>query len=244
VRLRDLLDLAGVKPSAVYVGHESPDVTPTGAAALSRGLPLSKAMADETLVAFRANGEPLPPVHGGPARIVAPGYPGSAWQKWLRRVWVRDREHDGARMTGLDYRLPRRPIAPGDAVDPSIFDVITSMPPRALVTTHADGDRIPAGGAVALGGWAWGHGRRIRRVSVSLDDGRVFSDAELGEAPDTPFGWRRFAFVLQAPADAGTTTAIIRAETDDGDMQPLREAAWNPKGYCNNACQRLSLLRI
>ncbi len=243
VRLRDLLDMAGVKPSAVYVGHESPDVTPAGAPALSRGLPLSKALADETIVAFRMNGEPLPALHGGPARIVAPGFPGSAWQKWLRRIWVRDREHDGARMTGLDYRLPRRPVAPGETVDPTMFDVITRMPPRALVTTHVDGDKVSGEGPVSIGGWAWGHDRRISRVSVSIDEGATFTDADLGAEPATPFAWRRFTSTLRTPSGHGPIAAIIRAETEDGETQPIGNPGWNPKGYCNNACQRLRLRR-
>ena len=144
VRLADLLARAGLKSSAVYAGHESPDRTAAGKPALSRGLPIAKALAPETLVAFRVNGVPLPALHGGPLRIVAPGYPGSAWQKWLSRIWVRDREHDGARMTGLDYRLPRRPLTPGETPDPADFAVITGMPPRALITSHAAGSQVPA----------------------------------------------------------------------------------------------------
>jgi len=81
VRLRDLLVSAGVKDCAVYTSHISPDMAADGSGkpALSRGLPISKALAPETLVAFDMNGEPLPYLHGGPLRIVAPGFPGSAW---------------------------------------------------------------------------------------------------------------------------------------------------------------------
>lgn len=237
VRLADLLARAGVKPSAVYVGHESPDRTAAGKPALSRGLPIAKALAPETLVAFRMNRAPLPVLHGGPLRIVAPGYPGSAWQKWLSRIWVRDREHDGARMSGLDYRLPRRPIWPGETPDPADFAVITQMPPRALVTSHAPGTTVAAGVEFVLAGWAWGHGRAVASVEVSLDAGASWMKAVLGPEQGR-WSWRRFQARFSPPA--GPFTAMPRATLADGETQPL-EAAWNPKGYCNNACQRLTL---
>lgn len=240
VRLADLLARAGVKASALYIGHESPDRTPAGKPALSRGLPIGKALSPETLVATHVNGEPLPALHGGPLRIVAPGFPGSAWQKWLDRLWVRDREHDGARMTGLDYRLPRVPVQPGETPDPALFDVITHMPPRALITSHAEGATVPAGADATLGGWAWGHGRDVAAVDVSLDGGRSWIAAALGEAPETAWGWRRFT--VSAPAPRGSFEAIPRAKLADGEAQPLDAAAWNPKGYLNNGCQRLRLV--
>ncbi len=224
---------------AVYLGHESPDRTAAGKPALSRGLPIAKALAPETLVAFRVNGEPLPALHGGPLRIVAPGFPGSAWQKWLTRIWVRDREHDGARMTGLDYRLPRRPLRPGETPDPADFAVIEGMPPRALITSHAAGSTVAAGAETLLGGWVWGHGRAVASVGVSLDGGRSWSDAALGPERDGPFAWRRFEARITAPV--GPFTILARATLADGETQPL-EAVWNPKGYCNNACQRLPLI--
>lgn len=74
---------------------------------LSRGLPIAAAMDEHTLLAFAMNGKPLLPIHGFPLRVVAAGYPGSAASaKWLTRIWVRDREHDGPGMTGTAYRVP------------------------------------------------------------------------------------------------------------------------------------------
>src|SRR5581483_1544590 len=143
VRMRDLLLACGLEENAVYTGHCSPDVMTDGSGrpALSRGLPIAKAMSPETLIAFAMNGEPLPLLHGAPLRVVAPGFPGSAWQKWLNRIWVRDREHDGEKMTGTDYRLPRHPVAPGQKPDASDFAVIVDMPVKSLIT-------FPAAGAV------------------------------------------------------------------------------------------------
>ena len=67
---------------------------------------MRKALAPETLVAFAMNDEPLTLLHGAPCGSSRRAFPGSAWQKWLSRISLRDREHDGALMTETDYRLP------------------------------------------------------------------------------------------------------------------------------------------
>jgi len=159
VRLADLLRPCGLAANAVYTGHHSPDMRLDGRGpALSRGLPIAKALAPETLVAWAINGEPIPPLHGGPLRIVAPGYPGSASQKWITRIEIRDCEHDGERMLNLHYRLPRVPVRPGDAFDPALFDVITDVPVRAVITSPPEGFAAPVGAPLSVRGHAWrGH---------------------------------------------------------------------------------------
>ena len=94
VRLADLLKAAGVKSGVVYTAHEGADTHPSGESGrqvLSRGVPIAKAMDPHTLVAFAQNGAPIHPMNGAPLRLVVPGWPGSCSQKWLTRVWLRDR---------------------------------------------------------------------------------------------------------------------------------------------------------
>jgi DMSO/TMAO reductase YedYZ molybdopterin-dependent catalytic subunit len=240
VRLRDLLRACGLKRSAVYTGHHSPDVLMDGSGkpALSRGLPLAKALAPETLVAFAMNGEPLPLLHGGPLRIVAPGYPGSAWQKWLARISVRDREHDGEKMSGTDYRLPERTLAPGDPIDPSDFTVITDMPVRSLITCPQDGFFVPAGASIDVRGFAWSGHTPVEAVDLSTDGGSTWHAAGL-EPVGEAFAWRRFRasrlFEREGPA-----VIMARARDMAGRAQPLGSAPWNPRGYCNNAVHRVA----
>lgn len=233
VRMADLLAAAGVKSSAVYTGHESPDrdIARPDAPAISRGLPIAKALAPETLVAFAMNGEALPFLHGYPLRVVAPGFPGSAWQKWLTRIWVRDREHDGARMTGLDYRLPRRPIRPDDPVDPAEFEVIADIKVNSMITRPADGFRVAAGRPFEVRGHAWSGHVPVASVAVSADGGWHWVAAELAPATDR-FAWRRFRATVAAPA--GPVRLIARATDVAGVAQPLDSAPWNPRGYGNN----------
>ena len=78
--------------------------------AISRGVPIRKALDGNNLIVFAMNGQPLSNVHGGPLRLVVPGWPGSVSAKWLTRVWVRDKVHDGAGMGGTSYRVPIKPM--------------------------------------------------------------------------------------------------------------------------------------
>jgi DMSO/TMAO reductase YedYZ molybdopterin-dependent catalytic subunit len=237
VRMADVLSAAGVKPSAVYTGHHAPDrlVKDPSRAALSRGLPIAKALAPETLLAFGMNGEPLPLLHGGPLRVVAPGFPGSAWQKWLERLVLRPVEHDGEKMQGTDYRLPERPLAPGEPVDPAGFKVIETMPVKSLITSPLDGFVLPRGEDLAISGFAWSGAGEVAAVQVSADGGASWHDAALEPARER-FAWRAFAASL--PVRAGEVVAMARATGADGSRQPL-EPLWNPRGYCNNAVQRV-----
>ena len=106
---------------------------------ISRGVPIAKAMEDETLLAWAIDGEPLPLLHGAPLRLVCPGWPGSASGKWLRRIAVRDRVHDGAKMTGHSYRMPCSPVAPGAEVAEADMCILEAMPVKSLITRPATG---------------------------------------------------------------------------------------------------------
>lgn len=234
VRLRDVLTACGVKRSAVYTAHHSDDPqTDSDAPAISRGIPIEKALAPETLLAFEMNGEPLPFLHGGPLRVVAPGFPGSAWQKWLARLELRDREHDGEKMNGTDYRLPRRRYAPDEPIDEREFNVIVDMPVNSIVTSPVEGFAVQAH-TLEVRGFAWSGHVPVRSVEVSTD-GRQWLSARL-EPEVERFAWRRFRASLEVPA---MPVAVMARATDvEGRAQPL-EAPWNPRGYCNNAVHRV-----
>jgi len=240
VRLGDLLRACDPTPNAVYTGQHSPDMRLDGRGpALSRGLPIAKALAPETLVAWAVNGEPIPPLHGGPLRIVAPGVPGSASQKWITRIAIRDCEHDGERMVNLHYRLPRvpvRPLPPGERYDEALFDVITDVPVRAVITAPHDGFAAPAGAPLAVRGHAWSGHTPLATVELSIDGGRSWQTAQLGPLPDT-FAWRRFTATITPPS--GPVEIVARASDAAGRAQPLDSAPWNPKGYCNNTVHRV-----
>src|SRR4029077_10421269 len=183
----------------------------------------------------------MPPRHGGPLRVVAPGFPGSASQKWITRIAIRDCEHDGERMLNLHYRLPRMPVRPlrGDErYDESLFEVIADVPVRAVIAAPHDGFAAPAGAPLAVRGHAWSGHTPLAKVELSIDGGASWHAAPLGPLPDT-FAWRRFTATL-APPPAGAIEIIARASDTAGRVQPLASVAWNPKGYCNNTVHRVS----
>ena len=81
---------------------------------ISRGVPIAKALEDETLVAWQLNGKDIPEFHGYPLRLVIGGWPASVSGKWLSSISVRNKVHDGAKMEGHSYKMPKNPVAPGD----------------------------------------------------------------------------------------------------------------------------------
>ncbi len=243
VRLRDVLAAAGVKPSAVYTGHFGADknLAGTDAQVISRGLRLAKAMDEDTLIAFRMNGEALPNIHGGPVRLIVPGWPGSASQKWLTRIWLRDKEHDGTGMTGFSYRTMKTPIPPGGTAAEADTQILESMPVRSIITSPAHGARLPANTRqIALRGAAWAGDKTVQAVHVSTDFGTTWTATQLA-APANRHAWQRWTANVTLPS-AGYFEVWSRATDQDGKMQPHLAGNWNPQGYGGNPINRVAVL--
>lgn len=198
VRLADVLKVAGVKESAVYTGHYGNDVhlgRDEEKEVISRGVPIEKALEEDAVIAWAMNGEPLPALHGFPLRLVVPGYPASASQKYLDRIWVRDREHDGAKMTGDSYRIPAYPVDPGTEVPEDDMVVLTERPVKSIVTFPRTGAEVKAG---EVRSHAWCCKGDVAAVHVSLDFGQTWQDAELEPAPNR-FARQRWRANLTLP---------------------------------------------
>ena len=242
VRYADVLKAAGVKPSAVYTGHYGADQHLSGdpkKVTISRGVPIAKAMDPNNLIAFAMNGKPIHPMNGAPLRAVIPGWPGSCSQKWLTRIWVRDKEHDGPKMGGDSYRVPAYPVAPGEKVPKSAFKIIESMPVKSLITTPQSGITLPAGQTtLEVRGHAWAGDNVVESVHVTADFGASWVKADL-KAPANPFAWQRWTAQVKLPSH-GYYEIWARAADDKGNMQPFA-VAWNPKGYINNAMHRIAV---
>jgi DMSO/TMAO reductase YedYZ molybdopterin-dependent catalytic subunit len=244
VALADVLKDAKPKPSAIYTSHYAADLHLSGDATkqpISRGVRLPKAMEEHTLIAWGMNGQPLPNIHGGPVRLIVPGWAGSASQKWLTKITLIDKEHDGPGMTEFSYRVPIKPMIPGDKGDPKNFKVLESMPVRSIVTSPANGAKIAAGTKeLQLRGAAWAGDLRVKQVDVSTDFGATWQKANLGQ-PKNKFDWQRWTAAVKLPSD-GYFEIWVRATDENGVMQPHQAGFWNPQGYGGNAMHRIAVL--
>lgn len=240
VRLSDVLKAAGVKDNVVYTAHVGADGHLSGnpdKLPISRGVPIEKAMNENNLVAFAQNGAPIHPMNGAPLRLVIPGWPGSCSQKWLKRIWLRDVVHDGPKMTGTSYRVPNRPVSPGEKVEKADFVIINAMPVKSLITHPKSGVKT-ADRTMEVRGHAWAGDRKIDKVDVSIDFGATWVEAEL-EDPANDHAWQNWKANVTFP-QAGYYEVWARATDSEGVMQPFA-IAWNPKGYLNNSMHRVAV---
>lgn len=244
VPLAEVLKAAGVKDTAKYTAHYGADPHLSGDTtkeSLSRGMPVAKALEEHGLVVFAMNGEPLPHIHGGPVRLVIPGWPGSLSHKWLTRLTLRDREHDGQGMTGTSYRVPITPMVPGGKADDKNFRILESMPVRSIITSPGNGGRFPGGTrTLALRGATWAGDLAVSRVDVSTDFGATWTAAQIKPTRNR-YDWNRWTADIRLPSD-GYYEVWSRATDADGRMQPHLAGNWNPQGYGGNAMHRVAVL--
>jgi sulfite oxidase len=244
VRLADVLKMAGVKPSGIYTAHYAADLHLSGDASkptLSRGVRIAKAMDPDSMIVWAMNGEPLPNIHGGPVRLIYPGWAGSASQKWLTRITIRDKEHDGPGMTGTSYRLTIKPMVPGDKADPKNFKILESMPVRSIITNPVNGAKLAAGTReLKLRGASWAGDLTVRRVDISTDYGMTWQSTKL-EKVKNRYDWQRWTGTIKLPSD-GYYEIWARATDSHGLMQPHVAPNWNPSGYGGNPMHRIAVL--
>jgi sulfite oxidase len=234
VALADVLALANPLRDATDVGFEGADLCSQASPPERFGgsIPFDKACRPEVLVAWGMNGEPLPPVHGGPLRVVVPGYIGARSVKWIERIEVRLTPWPGY-FQDVAYRLLPEDGTPG----PGAGIPLGLIALNADVLSPADRETVAAG-AVEVRGYAFAGGERhVARVDVSVDGGANWSQAELLEDLG-PWAWRHWRTTLTLPP--GEHEILARAWDSSAATQPEDEAAlWNPKGYVNNARPRV-----
>jgi sulfite oxidase len=234
VALADVLALAGPRREAAHVGFAGADLCAKAKPAQHFGgsIPFDKARRPEVLLAWGMNGEPLPPVHGAPLRVIVPGYIGARSVKWLHRIEVRSRPWQGY-FQHVAYRLLPQDGTPGPGAGMPLGLVALNSD----VLSPADGDTVAAG-PVEVRGYAFAGGERhVARVDVSADGGVSWAQAELFEDLGR-WAWRHWRIAVElAP---GEHEILVRAWDSSAATQPEGDATlWNPKGYVNNARPRV-----
>jgi DMSO/TMAO reductase YedYZ molybdopterin-dependent catalytic subunit len=214
--LAPILQEAGIQDGAVEIVCQGGDF-----AEMQRGLPLSDALAPDTMLVWEMNGEALPKVHGGPVRLFVPGWGGIASTKWVVGVEVIDHVFQG--------RLNTESYTVIDEFDKRIRPV-REMPPKAVIATPVEGSEL-ASGEQTLTGYAWSGYAGIVTVEVSTDGGETWNEAEIVEEAG-PLAWVKFEATWDA--SPGETTLSARA-TDELHMTQPATVPWNAKGYYYNA---------
>jgi DMSO/TMAO reductase YedYZ molybdopterin-dependent catalytic subunit len=217
VPLLSVLERVGVKETAVELVFTGAD-----GGAYQRSLPRDAALDGSALLALEMNGEPIPPVFGGPLRLVVPGWYGMASVKWLARIEAVERPFEGPMQTEKYVYAPGVPV--------------TRVRLKSMFT-GLDG-RVPASRPVRLTGLAWG-AERIARVDVAIDG--EWRQARL-TGPLLPHAWRRFEFTWTPPAP-GRYVVACRATDLSGAVQPER-SEWNAGGYGANGIERVEVLAL
>lgn len=202
VRLRDLLNQAGVQPGAKKVVFYAVDD-------YSDSITLEKAMEPTTLIAVRMNGATLPQGHGFPARMLVPGIYGMKHCKWLTRIEVTDENYQGYwQQRGWDDAAPVRL--------------------NSRIDTPLTGATVSVGKLTYIAGVAFSGNKGISEVDVSLDAGQTWQRATL-ERPYSNLTWVRWELPWQ-PTTKGNYTVIVRAVDLEGNVQDPTEAPPAPIG--------------
>ena len=216
--LRDLLTRVAIPPGTVELLFRGADEgVPKDLErriGYERSLPIDVALRENVFVAYLMEGQPIPSEHGGPLRLIVPGWYGMASVKWLERITFLDAPFAGFFQKDR-YVLEGRPLR--------------SIEPRAVITSPAEGADVQAG-SVEVRGYAWSGHAPPERVELSHGGRRLASTTLPPDA--APYAWRSFSFTVSL--DPGDHALVARATDRRGNTQPL-SPRWNALGYANNA---------
>ncbi len=239
VRLRDVLDRAGVKAGAVAVrfnGLDQPVVD--GAPDFMKSLDIDHARDGEVMLAYQMNGEQLPLLNGFPLRLVVPGWYSTYWIKMLNDIEVLDAPDDNYWMKAA-YRIPdtaHASVKPGETGFKTV--PINRMAPRAFFTNVTAATTVNPSAAVPVRGIAFGGDCGVARVDLSTDDGQTWQPAVLGR-DEGAYSFRQWTAQVTAPA-SGTLALLVRCTNSNAVAQPL-DANWNGGGFMRNVVERTQL---
>lgn len=220
--------LGGINERMPYMtgtgGEKLPEGIDPKSVMVERSVPV-KAMAD-ALLAWEMNGEPIPLAHGGPLRLIVPGYTGVNNVKYIKRLAFTAEQTDAAiQKTG--YRISP-PGQKGDPSHPSVWE----MGPKSWINSPAPESGPLVAGPVQIKGVAFGGINAVKSVEVSVDGGKTWKQARLVGPDMGRYAWRQF--VLPATLEPGSHTIACMVVDAEGNRQPEGRVE-NAGGYNNNS---------
>jgi DMSO/TMAO reductase YedYZ molybdopterin-dependent catalytic subunit len=238
VRLKDVLDLAGVKAGAVQVrfdGLDEPVVA--DAPDFKKSLDIDHARDGEVMIAFAMNDEQLPLLNGFPLRLIVPGWYSTYWVKMLSDIEVLDKPDENFWMA-VAYTIPDTPhanIAPGQTGVKMV--PINRMVPRSFFTNVAEGSSVPANTPFSFRGIAFGGDDGVDQVELSSDGGKSWRPTALGKDYGK-YSFRQWETKLAL--EKGNHALMIRCTNLAGDAQPS-SPSWNTSGFMRNVIETVQV---
>ena len=239
VRLKDVLDRAGVKSGAVQVRFKGLDepVVPD-APTFRKSLAIDHARDGEVMIAFAMNGEQLPLLNGFPLRLIVPGWYSTYWVKMLSEIEVLDRPDDNY-WTAVAYTIPDTPHANIAAGQSGVKMIpINRMVPRSFFTNLAAGASVPANTHVPLRGIAFGGDTGVAKVELSADGGKSWQPTTLG-TDHGKYGFRQWETSVLLP-EKGSYWPMVRCTNSTGEVQP-DQPNWNNSGFMRNVIEAIQV---
>jgi DMSO/TMAO reductase YedYZ molybdopterin-dependent catalytic subunit len=235
VRLKDVLDRAGVKAGAVQVrlnGTDEPVVSE--GPDFKKSLDIDHARDGEVMIAYAMNGEQLPLLNGFPLRLVVPGWYATYWVKAISDIEVLEQPDDNF-WTKTAYTIPDTPHADMKPGQTGVKMVpINKMVPRSFITNIKSGETIQAKASTLVRGIAFGGDTGVARVDLSSDSGKSWKPTTLGK-DEGKYGFRQWQAPVALSA-AGNYTLMARCTNSSGVAQP-DQANWNPSGFMRNVIE-------
>lgn len=242
VRLREVLDKAGLRADAVQVrfnGAEAPPLPQTPD--FMKSLDMEIARSEDVLIAYAMNGAPLPLLNGYPLRLVVPGWYATYWVKMLDEIEVLSHE-DQNFWTAKAYRIPANAcgcLKPDEENVPLV--PINRMNVRSFITNIADGAQVPAGRELKVRGIAFDGGFGIKRVLFSSDGGRHWIQTRLGK-DHGKYSFREWQTHFQ-PHKGRSYSLLALAINTIGESQRFTPR-WNPSGYLRNVVETIKISAV
>jgi sulfite dehydrogenase len=239
-RLRDIVGMAGLKAGSVEVSFNGLDTPPLPTVPdFVKSLPVDKALEDDIIVAYEMNGAPLPMLNGFPARLIVPGWYATYWVKALSEITVLSKPFDGFWVKKA-YRIPDDPcgcVPPG--TEPKKTVPINRMTTRSLIVYPVAKTEFRVDQPVEITGIAFSGGYGTKNVVISVDGGKNWADAKLGEERGK-YSWTQWSYAWR-PTKPGGYALMAKATNSIGESQPF-EGLWNPAGYLWNKIEKTKVL--
>lgn len=229
IPIKELLKaVGGADADAKFITGTGGEAIPAGidpkTIMVERSVPLETM--EDAMLAWEINGEPLPLAHGGPLRLVVPGYTGVNSVKYVKQLAF-TKEMSPANIQQSSYRLS--PVGEKSAPD---HEVVWKMPPKSWITEPAAEGKTLKAGRIMVTGVAMGGTSAPSKVEVSMDGGKKWHDAAFIGPDLGKYAWRTFALIAELPA--GEYELVSRVTNAAGETQP-EERMENNRGYNNNS---------